>query len=255
MKAFIVVTTLLTLRVFLSLTRSNPLQRYQDSSSAGWLGGLWGGGGSSSAANDGADADMEEGHTADESEGFLASTYRKAQTAAFGAPEPPPPSWMPQLTRSERIKGFVVLIVVSLIFFFLAFFVGLPMVVLAPTKFALSFTLGSICFMLSFAVLEGPWEHLKRVCTYERLPFTTVYVGSIGLTLYCAVSWRNYLATVVFSVVQITALLWYGATYIPGGTTGMRFLSGIVMSAVSTACQGCVSCVASSVSGGGSGSS
>ena len=36
-----------------------------------------------------------------------------------------------------------------------AFFVGLPMVLLAPTKFALSFTVGSLCFMLAFAVSRG----------------------------------------------------------------------------------------------------
>ena len=39
-------------------------------------------------------------------------------------------------------------------------FVGLPMVLLAPAKFALSFTVGSICFMLAFAVSESCSEFL-----------------------------------------------------------------------------------------------
>ena len=179
---------------------------------------------------------------------------------------------MPQLSRTERLKGFVICMIVSLIFFALAFFIGLPMVVLAPTKFAISFTLGSISFMLSFAILEGPWEHFKRVFSSERLPFTVSYVFTIIGTLYCSLSWRNYLATVLFSCLQITALLWYvvswcwmlhehrenshtqtrttnhryAATYIPGGTTGMKFLSGLVWSALSNGvvpfCRGIASC-------------
>ena len=119
---------------------------------------------------------------------------------------------MPRLSRSERLKGFVICMLISLLFFTLAFVIGLPMVVLSPTKFAISFTLGSISFMLSFAILEGIWEHLKRVFSSERLPFTLSYVLTIIGTLYCSLSWRNYLGTLLFSVLQITALLWYVAS-------------------------------------------
>jgi hypothetical protein len=198
-----------------------------------------------------------ESGTTEESEGFLSSTYRAARsTVGLDPPEPPPPSWMPQLSRTERLKGFVICMSISLIFFVLAFVIGLPMVVLAPTKFAISFTLGSISFMLSFAILEGPWDHCKRVFSSERLPFTISYVLTIIGTLYCSLSWRNYLATVLFSGLQITALLWYAATYIPGGTTGMKFLSGLVWSALSNGfvpfCRGITSCC---LGGGGDSSS
>jgi len=214
----------------------SPAQQTQ-ANSQGWLSGLWGG-----SASDAQYQDIEQGV---ESEGFLASTYRKASSVI--APEPEPPGWLPKLSRTERLKGFVVCIILSLLFFALAFFVGLPMVVFAPAKFAFSFTLGSICFMVSFAVLEGPWQHLQRVFSYERLPFTLIYVGSIGATLYCSISIRNYFFTVASSAVQIAALLWYGATYIPGGTTGMRFLSGLVISAIKNMTgpfiRGCCACV------------
>lgn len=217
-----------------------PAQPPTQANSSGWLSGLWGG-----SNKDAGYQDIESGEV--ESEGFLSSTYRRASSVI--APEPEPPGWLPKLSRTERLKGFVVCIILSMVFFFLAFFIGLPMVVLAPSKFALSFTLGSICFMFSFAVLEGPWQHLKRVVSYDRLPFTLIYVGSIGATLYCAISWRNYLMTVACSAVQIAALLWYGATYIPGGTTGMRFLSGLVISAIKNLTgpfiRGCCGCAKS----------
>ena len=166
----------------------------------GWFGGVF------ALNSTSGDGDVES----QESSSLLSSTYRSARTTLGLDPsEPPPPSWMPQLSRTERLKGFVICMIVSLIFFALAFLIGLPMVVLAPTKFAISFTLGSISFMLSFAILEGPWEHFKRVFSSERLPFTVSYVFTIIGTLYCSLSWRNYLATVLFSCLQITALLWY----------------------------------------------
>ena len=42
----------------------------------------------------------------------------------------------------------------SVVFFCLAFFVGLPMLVVRPHKFVLTFTLGSVLFMASFAMLK-----------------------------------------------------------------------------------------------------
>jgi ABC-type amino acid transport system permease subunit len=59
------------------------------------------------------------------------------------------------LSYSQRFKGFVVTLLLSVAFFLLAFFVGLPVVVIRPHKFALCFTLGSLCFMASFAMLRG----------------------------------------------------------------------------------------------------
>ena len=44
----------------------------------------------------------------------------------------------------------------------LAFLVFLPLIILAPAKFALSFTLGCGCIMAGFAVLQG-WQQQVQV--------------------------------------------------------------------------------------------
>ena len=93
-----------------------------------------------------------------------------------------------------------------------------PLVALKPRKFALAFTLGSVLFMLGFAILHGPWNRMshvgllfsrearwtelyqgrtglmvdiltdaKHVFSPERLPFSLAYFGSLGLTLFFAV--------------------------------------------------------------------
>lgn len=89
------------------------------------------------------------------------------------------------------------------VFFFLAFFLFLPMLVIAPGKFALSFTCGSICTMAAMLMLSGWKAGLSHMVSPERLPFTTVYVGSMLATLYAAVSMKSYLLSLTFSFIQV----------------------------------------------------
>ncbi|CAN0406692.1 unnamed protein product, partial [Hapterophycus canaliculatus] len=58
------------------------------------------------------------------------------------------------MSYQQRFKGFVVLLLLSIVFFVLAFVIGLPTILLRPHKFALTFTLGSLFFMGSFAMLK-----------------------------------------------------------------------------------------------------
>jgi hypothetical protein len=39
----------------------------------------------------------------------------------------------------------------------------------------------------SFSVLVGPINHIKHLLSKERLPFSLVYFGSLGLTLYFSI--------------------------------------------------------------------
>ena len=94
----------------------------------------------------------------------------------------------------------------SALFFLLAFFVGLPMVLLAPAKFALSFTVGSLCFMLAFAVLEGPATYFTNNCSRERLPFAASYLVSLVATLYVSFFGLGYILTVITASIQVCSL-------------------------------------------------
>lgn len=48
-------------------------------------------------------------------------------------------------------------------------------------------SVGSLLFLLSWAVLMGPWVYAKHLVSGPRLPFTAAYFGSIALTLYFAI--------------------------------------------------------------------
>ncbi len=60
----------------------------------------------------------------------------------------------------------------GLVFLSLAFFVFLPVIILAPAKFALCFSIGCLLVLSSFAALRGWQYQAQQMITRERLPFT-----------------------------------------------------------------------------------
>jgi hypothetical protein len=132
-------------------------------------------------------------------------------------------SYLPQV--------FCALLFLSALFFALAFFVGMPMIAVRPQKFALSFTFGSFMFMLSFGILKGPMEHLKSLFQAERIYFTTLYFGSMFLTLYATFSYggaSGYILVMSASGAQLVALMWYLISFLPGGSSGLKYV-GLAM--------------------------
>lgn len=128
------------------------------------------------------------------------------------------------MSYGDRFKGFSMLIVASVCFFGLAFFF-LPTAIIFPGKFALSFTLGSLFFMGSFAFLRGPKAHILGMASRERLPFSLAYVTSLCLTIYSCIVAKSYLMTIGSAIFQIGALMWYGASFLPGGRYGMKIFT------------------------------
>ncbi|XP_065842570.1 uncharacterized protein [Oscarella lobularis] len=111
-------------------------------------------------------------------------------------------------------------------------FLLLPVVVLKARKFSALFTLGSLFILGSFSVLWGPWKQAKHLFSMERLPFTASYLGCMVLTLYFALWVHSTLLTIVFSFLEAGALLWYVISYVPGGVTGMTFVTKLCGRAV-----------------------
>ncbi|KAG0046891.1 protein transport protein sft2 [Gryganskiella cystojenkinii] len=136
------------------------------------------------------------------------------------------------LSWFQRMAGFAICVAGGLACFMIAFFVGLPLLLVSPSKFATSFTLGSLLLMTSFALLRGPMAHLKALTSKERLPFTAAYLGSMIFTLWASLGAGSYPLTIVGTVVEIFALLYYFTSYSPfsGGSIrlGSRMASGLL---------------------------
>ena len=183
----------------------------------------------------------------DKTEDFLAAQQEK-WTPPWLTTKNVQDSAQATLEASKRFRMFVCMLLVSAFFFAFAFFVALPVLVLRPQKFALCFTMGSLIFMGSFGALRGVKAQLQTLCQLNRLPFTLAYVSTMIATLWAACIKRSFLLTVIASALQITTLLYYLGSYVPGGARGVRLFlkaiyktAAIILKPVCFACSKCCS--------------
>ncbi|XP_033763978.1 protein transport protein SFT2-like [Pecten maximus] len=144
--------------------------------------------------------------------------------------------YLPSLTKKQRILGFVICLLLGTFCFSLAS-LYIPLLLLKARKFAVLYSLGSVFVIASFSLLWGPMNHIKHLCSVERMPFTVAYFGTMFATLYFSLWVRSTIFTVLCAVGQILALVWYIVSYIPGGQTGMKFFSKIFYATASKTVQ------------------
>merc|ERR1719498_2047148 len=113
----------------------------------------------------------------------------------------------------------------------------LPIIVLAPQKFALLYTLGSLCIMASFSILRGHSAFIKYLLSRSRALFSTTYVASMLGTLWASLVYRSQLLTVLFAVVQVVSLSWFPVSYIPGGRRILSLFTGMGFRICKTCCK------------------
>mmetsp|Transcript_93087 Transcript_93087/g.207977 ORF Transcript_93087/g.207977 Transcript_93087/m.207977 type:complete len:247 (-) Transcript_93087:52-792(-) len=116
----------------------------------------------------------------------------------------------------------------------------LPLLVLAPQKFAAVFTSGSLCLLAAPAALKGVGSLVSHLTSREKLPLSVGYVGSMAGTLWASLWYRSTLLTIAFSAMQIMELLWFFASYIPGGSTVLGFVCDAASGLTRRMCCGCI---------------
>jgi len=84
-----------------------------------------------------------------------------------------------------------------------------------PEKFAVPYTLGNILSIGSTAFLIGPAKQLQNMTNPQRLGATIIYVIAMLLTLIVAFKRISAILCLVLIIVQMGALVWYCASYIP----------------------------------------
>ncbi|KAF9420908.1 protein transport protein sft2 [Podila epigama] len=134
------------------------------------------------------------------------------------------------LTWFQRMAGFAIFVAGGIACFMIAFFVGLPLLAFNPGKFATSFTFGSILIMASFALLRGPKTHFRALTSRERLPVTGAYLGSMIFTLYASLGANSYFLTIIGTIVQVLALVYYFTSYSPVNVGSIRLGSRMASS-------------------------
>lgn len=148
----------------------------------------------------------------------------------FSTSTHPPLSSVPS---TANLTYFFALLAAGAFFLLLSFFVFLPVIVVAPAKFALTFSIGSGLTMAAPFALKGFRAHADHIMSRERLPFTCAYGASLIITLWAALGLRSYLLSLIACAVQVAALAYYAASYVPGGATGLRAAGSVAGALVS----------------------
>lgn len=76
------------------------------------------------------------------------------------------------LPSTTHFTWFLAFLGGGAVFLILAFSLFLPVIILAPSKFAICFTIGSLLIMSAFMSLRGWKGQLAHMFSTERLPFT-----------------------------------------------------------------------------------
>ena len=79
--------------------------------------------------------------------------------------------------------------------FFALSSVFLPYAIVTPHKFALLFTMGSICVLLALAFYHGPFKYLSVLFSKEKWMFSLLYIVSVVCTLWASLVWKSYIFT------------------------------------------------------------
>lgn len=135
------------------------------------------------------------------------------------------PSWF-TLSRWDRLLIFGITLLGSVACFALCFAI-LPLLALKPRKFAVLWSLGSLLFVVSFGILQGPINYLVHLTSPARLPFTVAYFGAIIMTLVFSIGLKSTLLTILAAVLQIVAAIWYTVSYFPMGSQSLKFASRV----------------------------
>ncbi|CAI5717698.1 unnamed protein product [Hyaloperonospora brassicae] len=128
---------------------------------------------------------------------------------------------LPTMSWNARFKYFVAMTLLGLLFFGMAF-VFLPLLVVRPSKFALSFTLGSMCCMSAVAMLKGPAAYAVELLQPHRLLLTCAYFVTLGCTLYSCLVLGDYVFVVLSAVLQLLTLGSFALSAFPSGTSSLR---------------------------------
>ncbi|NXY81502.1 SFT2C protein, partial [Alcedo cyanopectus] len=140
------------------------------------------------------------------------------------APEADP--CLPGLSRWQRLAGSGVCLLLAAFCFGLAALYA-PLLLLRARKFALLWSLGSLCALGAAALLRGPTRLLR-----EPSRGSVLYLGALGGTLYAALGLRSTLLTALGAAVQLGAAAVVLLATLPGGAAGLRLLSGLLSAAL-----------------------
>ena len=131
----------------------------------------------------------------------------------------------------QRASHAIYLLFAAVGFGILAVFIGLPTLILRPAKFVICMTLSTLCLAGSVIVLQKPSVFLTNLVKGGPTQAAPVVVLLISLlaTTYVTIFIHKYLAVLFAGAMQLLCMVYYLASFVPGGTQVWRSRSRAVL--------------------------
>ncbi|KAJ3017976.1 UNVERIFIED_CONTAM: Vesicle transport protein SFT2B [Siphonaria sp. JEL0065] len=131
-----------------------------------------------------------------------------------------------KLTRTQRFYGFGICFGVGVLLSVLS---TLLLTTANVGGFAVLYTFGNIVSIVSTGFLVGFIQQFKKMFDSSRLAAALIFLGSMIATLIVAFTLHSFLLTIICCIIQMLALFWYSASYIPFARDLIKSCLGGVM--------------------------
>jgi len=167
-------------------------------------------------------ADLEAGSFAS-----LTSRFSGANRSSGGAPasrlQYVAGCWcLPSLTYRQRLVGCALCFTSGLILLGTSLLSLTSMLLGNPAPFAVKYTLGNLLSISAIGFLVGWAKMCRSMLARERRGATLLYLSSLFVTLASVFIMHSAILTAIAIVVQLTAMTWHGASYLPFGQRTLR---------------------------------
>ena len=121
------------------------------------------------------------------------------------------------LLYAARLRRFIGFLVLAIFFYLLGVFIGLPVIILRPAKFALCTTIGSICSIAAIGSIVGKevfWKNI--ICNSSKWHLLSIYFLTLFFTLYGAIWSKSYLTVLIALAFQLSSFIVLLLQSLPG---------------------------------------
>lgn len=123
-----------------------------------------------------------------------------------------------QLTFKERVLGCATCMVAGYLLSLGSFWRLTGLLTGTPLPFVMNATLGNIIALSGSCFLSGPSAQVQKMWHSSRRTATTLYIGSLVLTLLVAILWKlpgQSFLLIMLLLCQYVSTAWYCLSYIP----------------------------------------
>jgi hypothetical protein len=140
-----------------------------------------------------------------------------------------------------RLINAVYLLGGSVGFGILAIFIGLPTLLVRPSKFVICISLSTLLAAASVIVLQKPSVFISNLLSggFTQSAPVALLIISMLFTLYITIFVHRYAMVLAAGSAQLLCLLFYLASFIPGGMTGLQMVLRMAWAVFMTTMKPC----------------